>query len=106
MEATHMHDFDGAASGEPTLQGAFVGVVAFDAGFEAVSYAMVDGFGGAFAIDPRSGVVTVADAARIGDAKRFKITVRANTRTGATSVQAFAVLRTDAETFDIVEADA
>src|SRR5207247_521087 len=82
-----------------------VGVTAFasdaDATTNTVSYSLIDSAGGKFAIDPTTGVVTVAGAIdREADAS-LNITVRATSADGSTADQVFAIAVNDVNEFAV-----
>ena len=98
-------DTDGAANsvGENVANGAVVGITAFatDAdGTDTVSYSLSNDAGGAFAIDPTTGVVTVANSSLLDyeTATSETIEVTATSTDGSTSVQSFVVGLTDDNT--------
>ena len=66
------------------------------------SYSLVDSAGGRFAINPSTGVVTVADSSRLNYelATSHSITVRVTDRAGATYDEVFVVALTDFDEFD------
>jgi hypothetical protein len=95
-------DVDGASGGsvsEGAGNGDSVNITASatDANGGAVTYLLTDDAGGRFAIDPATGVVTVADAELLDfeSATSHQITVRATDAHGAFSEQSFAIAVTD-----------
>jgi|GEM_PF-5021303 len=91
-------DGDGTADSvsEAAVNGAAVGITAFASDGDAsdsVTYSLSDDAGGRFAIDPSTGVVTVADASLLDyeTATSHGIEVTATSTDGSTSVQAFTV---------------
>ena len=98
-------DTDGAANsvGENVANGAVVGITAFATDADAtdtVSYSLSNDAGGAFTIDPTTGVVTVADSSLLDyeTATSETIEVTATSTDGSTSVQSFVVGLTDDNT--------
>ena len=96
-------DGDGTADSvsEAAANGAAVGITAFASDGDAsdsVTYSLSDDAGGRFAIDPNTGVVTVADASLLDyeTATSHGIEVTATSSDGSTSVQAFTVDVADA----------
>ncbi|MCP4304289.1 MAG: tandem-95 repeat protein [bacterium] len=88
-------DTDDAANAvaENAVNGSDVGLTAFadDAGGEGVTYSLDDNAGGRFAIDPNSGVVTVADGSLLDYESNTShtITVRATDQAGNFSTSNF-----------------
>ena len=98
-------DTDSSANslGESSVNGATVGIIAFAADPDAtdtVSYSLSNDAGGAFAIDPTTGVVTLADSSLIDyeTTATHPIEVTATSSDGTSSVQSFAVNLTDDNT--------
>ncbi|MEW8506960.1 MAG: Ig-like domain-containing protein, partial [Candidatus Thiodiazotropha sp.] len=56
-----------------------------------ITYSLDDDANGLFAIDPSSGVVTLASVVESGDALRFEITVRATSEDGSYSLKSFSI---------------
>ncbi len=89
---------EGAAVGDT------VGVVAYADDSDAadtITYALTDDAGGLFAIDPNTGVVTVAGALDAESATTHMIEVMAASSDGSTSVAVFTIIVNDANEFDI-----
>jgi len=89
-------DAAGDAVSESASNGDVVGITAFasDAdGTDTVSYSLTDDAGGRFAIDPSTGVVTVADASLLDyeSATSHTITVQATSTDGSTQTQSFTI---------------
>ncbi len=73
-----------------------------DATTSAITYSLVNNDGGRFAIDPTTGVVTVAGAIdREADGPSRSITVRATSQDGSFTDQAFSITIVDADEFDV-----
>ncbi|WP_310463386.1 cadherin domain-containing protein [Sphaerotilus sp.] len=70
-----------------------------------VTYALTDSAGGRFAIDARSGVVTVAGPLDAETAQSHTVVVRATSSDGSAWAQAFTVAVTDVDEFDLVAVD-
>ncbi|MEO0423249.1 MAG: cadherin domain-containing protein [Pseudomonadota bacterium] len=86
--------------------GDLVGVTALadDAdGVDGVTYSLSDNPDGAFAIDPQSGVVSVADPAGLDfeSARAMRIEVTATSDDGSVSTQAFTIAVNDEDEFDV-----
>jgi hypothetical protein len=84
------------AVSESAADGDVVGVAAFAADADAtdiVSYSLTDNAGGRFAIDPVTGVVTIADASLLDyeTATSHTISVQATSTDGSTSIQNFTI---------------
>ncbi len=95
-------DSDGTANtiSESVANGAAVGLtgLATDAdATDTVTYSLTDNAGGRFAIDPNSGVVTVADTSRLDyeTATSHTVTVQATSTDGSTSTETFTINLTD-----------
>ena len=102
FSVTPVIDNDGAANSvsESAANGAVVGITALasDAdGTDTVSYSLSSDFGGAFTIDPTTGVVTVADSSLLDyeTDPAPTVTVVATSTDGSTSNQAFTINLTD-----------
>ncbi len=94
----------GNAVNENASVGTVVGVTAFasDAdGTDTVSYSLSDDAGGLFAIDPNTGVVTVAGAIDRETAASYDIEVTATSTDGSTSTQTFTINVNDLDEFDV-----
>jgi hypothetical protein len=100
-------DADAAANTvlENAANGAAVGITAFaqdaDATGNAISYSLDDSAGGRFAIDPVSGVVSVANGGLLDreTAANHDITVRATSADGSAMTQTFTIALGDADEF-------
>ena len=108
FDVSAITDSDGTANliSELAANGATVGVTAFatDAdGTDNVTYSLSDDAGGAFAIDPTSGVVTVANALLLDfeGAGPLTIEVTATSDDGSVSTQSFSIAITDGDEFDV-----
>ena len=90
---------------ENSAIGTAVGVTAFaadaDATTNSVTYSLTDSAGGRFAIDPNTGVVTVASAINREAAASYDITVRATSADGSTADQVVTIFVGDVDEFDI-----
>ncbi|MEM9385757.1 MAG: cadherin domain-containing protein, partial [Pseudomonadota bacterium] len=99
-------DGDGNSVSENAGTGVSVGIVARavdgDIG-DAVTYSLSENAGGAFAIDPDSGLVTVADSDAIDfeSAQLMRIEVTATSQDGSSSSQTFDIAITDHDEFDL-----
>jgi Ca2+-binding RTX toxin-like protein len=95
---------------EGAANGALVGITASatEAKTGAVTYSLSDDAGGRFAIDTTTGVVTVADAAKLNfeTASSHQITVQATDGQGAASSQAFTIAVTNVANGPPVDSDA
>ncbi len=86
---------------ENVATGSLVGITASasdaDATNNAITYSLDDSAGGRFAIDPSSGVVTVADGSLLNyeAASTHTISIRSTSADGSFAVQAFTVSLTD-----------
>ena len=85
---------------ESTANGTAVGITALATDADAtdtVTYSLTDDAGGRFAIDPNSGVITVADTSLLDyeTATSHTVTVQAQSTDGSTNSQTFAVNLTD-----------
>jgi hypothetical protein len=106
---SNITDVDPAPSSvsERTLNGARVGITAFafdaDGTTNRVTYSLWSNAGGRFAIDPSTGVVTVAKASLLDreTAGAWKITVLATSEDGSVSVQEFTIQLEDVDEFDV-----
>ncbi len=69
----------------------------------SIAYSLVDDAGGRFAIDPSTGVVTVADGTLLDReaAVSHAITVRATSNDGSTATQTFTIALDDVDEFDV-----
>ena len=101
--ATAPRDVDAAANSvaEDAAVGATVGMTANardrDATQNAVSYSLTNDAGGRFAIDPLSGVVTVAAALDFESAASHVITVQAASADQSTAARSFTIAVTDVD---------
>jgi len=92
---------------ENSPNGTPVGITAFaydsDATNNAVTYSLFSNAGGRFAIDPTTGVVTVANSSILDReaAASWSITVRATSQDGSFSLKAFTIFLGDVDEFDI-----
>lgn len=106
FDTSAISDADGAANrvAENSAAGTTVGVTAFasdaDATTNAVSYSLDDDAGGLFAIDPNSGVISVAGAIDRESADSHTITVRATSADGSFSTNNFTIDVSDVDEFD------
>jgi hypothetical protein len=73
-----------------------------DVTMNTVTYALDDDAGGRFAIDARTGVITVAAALDAETASAHALVVRGTSADGSTWTQAFGVAVTDVDEFDLV----
>jgi Ca2+-binding RTX toxin-like protein len=108
---TAISDIDAAANrvSESAANGAVVGITAFasDAdGSDTVTYNLNNDAGGRFAIDPVTGVVTVADASLLDyeTATKHTVQVRATSSDGSTKLKSFTINLTDDKTEFLVSA--
>ncbi|MFN9417092.1 MAG: beta strand repeat-containing protein, partial [Pirellula sp.] len=92
---------------ENSANGTVVGITAFasdaDATTNAITYSLSNDAGGRFAINPTTGVVTVANSSLLNfeSATSHNITVVATSADGSTLNQAFTISLTDVDEFDI-----
>ncbi len=76
-----------------------------DATTSAITYSLVNNDGGRFAIDPTTGVVTVAGAIdREADGPSRSITVRATSQDGSFTDQTFSIAIVDVDEYDVTPA--
>jgi Ca2+-binding RTX toxin-like protein len=92
---------------ENALSGTVVGITASasdaDATNNAITYSLDDDAGGRFAIDPASGVVSVADGSLLDfeTAASHQVTVKASSADGSSSTEVFTIDLTDVDEFDV-----
>ncbi|MEO0421607.1 MAG: cadherin domain-containing protein [Pseudomonadota bacterium] len=104
-----VEDNDGLANSvaENADEGDSVGVTAFasdaDGTNNGVEYSLSENPNDAFAIDPNTGEVTVADPAGLDfeSAQSMQIEVTATSQDGSTSAQSFDIAVTDSDEFDV-----
>ncbi|MEM9386426.1 MAG: cadherin domain-containing protein, partial [Pseudomonadota bacterium] len=109
FDVAPVSDLDNSANAvsENAAIGDTVGVAALaqdaDGSSNAVEFTLSENPGDAFAIDPESGIVTVADASALDfeSAPLMQIEVTATSQDGSTSTQTFDITITDQNEFDI-----
>jgi protocadherin Fat 4 len=115
FDVTAVSDSNAAANAvtENAAIGTTVGITAFasdgDATNSGVTYSLTDDAGGRFAIDPTTGVVTVAGAIDREAGATQAITVTATSADGSTATQSYTITINDVDEFDVtapVDADA
>ena len=97
-------DASGNNVDENATVGTVVGVTAFATdpdGTDTVTYSLSNDAGGLFAIDPNTGVVTVAGALDRETAASYNIEVTATSSDTSTSVQSYTITINDLDEFDI-----
>jgi hypothetical protein len=99
LAATTPVDADPAANIVPegAAVGAAIGVTASssDPGGTAITYGLADDAGGRFAINPATGLVTVADGSLLDGPASHSITVQASDGAGGTASESFAIAVTN-----------
>lgn len=109
FNVSNITDLDPNASSvsEKSVNGTSVGIMAHavdaDGTLSRVTYSLWSSAGGRFAIDPATGVVTVANASLLDreSAGAWKITVLATSEDGSASAQEFTVQLEDVDEFDV-----
>ena len=107
FDITPISDSDPAADAvdENAAVGTAVGITALasdgDATTNGITYSLDDDAGGQFAIDPSTGVVTVAGAIDREAGATRSITVRATSDDGSTTTQSYTIAIHDLDEFDI-----
>ncbi len=107
FDTSAVSDMDGTANSvaENAATGTTVGIAAFandaDATTNAITYSLDDDAGGLFAIDPNTGVVSVAGSIDRESAASHLITVRATSADGSFSTSDFTIAVSDVDEFDI-----
>ena len=90
---------------ENAALGTAVGITALasdgDATTNGITYSLDDDAGGQFAIDPSTGVVTVAGAIDREAGATRSITIRATSDDGSTTTQSYTIAINDLDEFDI-----
>ena len=89
---------------ENAVAGSTVGITALatdDDGTDAVSYSLDDSAGGRFAIDPTTGIVTVAGTIDREVAGNYDITVRATSTDGSSTTRIFSITIGDVDEFNV-----
>ena len=97
-------DMNANAVDENAAIGTAVGVTAFASDADStdtVTYSLSDDAGGLFAIDPNTGVVTVAGALDRETANSYDIEVTATSTDGSTSTQSYTIAINDVDEFDV-----
>ncbi len=107
FDITPINDSDATADAvdENAAVGTAVGITALasdgDATTNGITYSLDDDAGGQFAIDPTTGVVTVAGAIDREAGATRSITIRATSDDGSTATQSYTIAINDLDEFDI-----
>ncbi len=107
FDITPISDSDATADAvdENAAVGTAVGITALasdaDATTNGITYSLADDAGGQFAIDPSTGVVTVAGAIDREAGATRTITIRATSADGSTATQTYTITIRDLDEFDV-----